>query len=174
MVPHAATIYFLLLTKSFAELSFVVFLLAWAGAGKAAIAQFSIGYKTVGMLMNLLAIPLQSVQVPLLARMDTLARPEGFARAYAGLLKYLIFVLGPGVCMISIAAPQAIRILYGESYLPSATLIRILMPLFAVETLFSISGNVLMIKGEYRKMAALRWASLGAAPLIAPLSDRKL
>jgi O-antigen/teichoic acid export membrane protein len=166
MVPHAATIYFLLLTKYFAELSFVVFLLAWAGTGKSAIAQFSIGYKTVGVLTNLLAIPLQSVQVPLLARMDSAARPESFARVYAGLLKYLLFVLGPGVCLIWIAAPEAVRLLYGESYLPAGSLIRILMPLFALETLFNISNNVLMVKGNYREMAGLRWASLFAAPLV--------
>ena len=170
MVPHAATMYFLLVTKYFTELSFVVFLLAWAGTGKAEIARFSIGYKTVGVLMNLLAIPLQSVQVPLLARMDSTARPESFARVYAGLLKYLLFVLGPGVCLVWIAAPEVVRLLYGSDYSPAASLIRILMPLFALETLFNISNNVLMVKGNYREVTWLRWATLAAAPIIAAVA----
>jgi O-antigen/teichoic acid export membrane protein len=167
MVPHAATMYFLLITKYFTELSFVVFLLAWAGTGKAEIARFSIGYKTVGALMNLLAIPLQSVQVPLLARMDSAAPPESFARVYAGLLKYLLFVLGPGVCLVWIAAPEMVRLLYGADFSPAAGLMRILMPLFALETLFNISNNVLMVKGNYREVTWLRWATLVTAPLVA-------
>jgi len=66
-----------------------------------------------------------------------------------------------------IAAPEVVRLLYGESYAPAGALIRILMPLFALETLFNISNNVLMVKGNYREVAWLRWASLAAAPLIA-------
>lgn len=160
MMPHAGTIYFLLVTKYFAELSFVVFLLAWAGMDKAAIARFAIAYKIVGMIMNLLAIPLQSVQVPLMARMDAAERPEGFAQAYTLLLKYLIFVLGPGACLMVLVAPEMVTLLYGDAYGGTESLIRILVPLFALETLLSLSSNVLMIKGNYREMMGLRWASL--------------
>lgn len=166
MVPHAATNYTLLVTKFFAELSFVVFLMAWAGTNQAAIGGFAIAYKIVGMSMNLLAIPLQSVQVPLMARMDAVARPGAFAETWAALFKYLVFALAPGVSLLVILAPEAIVLLYGNAYHEAAGWVRILAPLLALETLFNLSSNVLIIKGDYRELMGLRAAALALAPFV--------
>lgn len=166
MVPHAATNYALLVTKFFAELSFVVFLMAWAGTNKAAIGGFAIAYKIVGMSMNLLAIPLQSIQVPLMARMDAVARPGAFSETWAALLKYLLFALAPGVSLLVILAPEGIVLLYGNAYREAASWVRILAPLLALETLFNLSSNVLIIKGDYRELMGLRAAALVLAPFV--------
>jgi O-antigen/teichoic acid export membrane protein len=166
MVPHAATNYALLVTKFFAEISFVVFLMAWAGTNKAAIGGFAIAYKIVGMSMNLLAIPLQSIQVPLMARMDAVARPGAFSETWAALLKYLLFALAPGVSLLVILAPEGIVLLYGNAYREAASWVRILAPLLALETLFNLSSNVLIIKGDYRELMGLRAAALVLAPFV--------
>jgi O-antigen/teichoic acid export membrane protein len=166
MVPHAATNYTLLVTKFFAELPFVVFLMAWAGTDKAAIGGFAIAYKIVGMSMNLLAIPLQSVQVPLMARMDAVARPGALSETWAALAKYLVFALAPGISLIEILAPEVIVLLYGNAYREAATWVRILAPLLALETLFNLSSNVLIIKGDYRELVSLRGAALAMAPFV--------
>jgi O-antigen/teichoic acid export membrane protein len=166
MIPHAATNYALLVTKGFAELSFVVFLLAWAGTAKEEIARFAIAYKIVGMSMNLLAIPLQSVQVPLLARVDADPRPDALVRAYGLLFKYLLLALSPGVALLVVLAPGLVSFLYGAEYAGAALPLRVLALLLALETLWNLSSNVLIVKAHYRALMALRAANIALAPFV--------
>lgn len=134
-------------------------------AGLAAVGQFSVAYslcRNMGILSTSLALP----YVPLVSRLGS-KDPRALAGIVPRVQRAMAALLLPPAFLLAAFAPLALRVVFGESYVPAAPALVVLAAAFFWAGLIDNVGQVLiglgrMWAGLAMNVLSLAWFLLGA------------
>jgi PST family polysaccharide transporter len=75
-------------------------------------------------------------------------RGEAIARTHANLARVLATIVFPAAALIAATAPEILRVVLGPKWDAAATLLRVLIPFYALNVVASQSGAVLLARGK--------------------------
>lgn len=132
--------------------------------GPAALGYYHVGYRLVRVMIEFLGQTVNNVAWPAFARMQSTPKRlrEVFYRATAG-VSFLAFPATLGVCAV---APEFVRVVFGEQWIPSIPVMQILSFLGLIQVLMLIQESVLVGMGKPQWRFGLKTA-LGIGSLAA-------
>ncbi len=121
--------------------------------GPTALGYYTIGYRLIRMLLDLVPYALLPVAFAALSKMQSnLARMrEGLYEA----TRILALAMFPVFCGITVLAPQLIPALFGDRWLPSAMVMQVLAPIGLLQTNSLLFSAALKAAGRPDKVLAL-------------------
>jgi O-antigen/teichoic acid export membrane protein len=141
--------------------SLVVFLVGFADQlavgtllGPVALGYYVLACNLANWPVTLFSQPLRSVAPALFARLQH--DPEAMRAAYPRVLRPLAAVALPACVGLAVVAPDAVRLVYGEEWMPAAGILRWLALVAAARILFELCYDYLVVLGRSRAILRLQ------------------
>jgi O-antigen/teichoic acid export membrane protein len=164
-------VYLVNLSDYFNDLPFVVLILS-ALTGRTDVAIFTLAFNFVMIPLRYLYAPLSGIELPTFASIHAEQNLPKLREAYALVTKFLILIIIPAGCGLTILSPNLIPLLYTESFAASIFVAQLLFILLYIESFIHSPYVILMVYEEYSAVAAIKLLTLASIPLLILLTPR--
>lgn len=130
--------------------------------GAAALGFYSKAYGLLMLPINQIRVPIQSVAVPALSRLQS--DPARFRNYYLKIVTVLAFVSMPLMAFLAVYAEDIILLVLGRQWLPAAGIFRILAVAALIQPVATSTGMVMISLGFGRRF--LMWGLINACLMV--------
>jgi O-antigen/teichoic acid export membrane protein len=135
------------------------------------IAYYSLAFGLATRIMIIPAIAVGAL-LPAFSALHGAGDPEEFGRLYKGVLRYVALVGAPLAAIVAALAPSLVVWLYGDAYLPAASLVGVLAAVALLSALRQVAWAALRAVGDRRcaltATAVAAAVNIGLAALLIP------
>lgn len=114
--------------------------------GPIALGYYSVAYRLLVAMTQILSATIQRVALPTFSRLQS--EPAKLERAFFSATQLVSFITFPAFLGVAVLAPEIIRTLFGEQWMPSAPVMQFLALSGITQSLFTISGLVMVSVGK--------------------------
>lgn len=114
--------------------------------GPVALGYYTIAYRLLIAMTQILSATIRQVALPMFSRLQQ--EPEQLQRAFFKATQLVSFITFPAFLGMAALAPEVIRNLFGEQWLPSAPVMQLLALSGIPQSVFTVSGLVLVAMGK--------------------------
>jgi Membrane protein involved in the export of O-antigen and teichoic acid len=114
--------------------------------GPVALGYYSIAYRLMMIVLDLLTNTMNQVAIPLFSRLQK--EPERMREAFYRVTELASLVSFPIYLAMAALAPELVRILFGTKWLPSIPVIQVLSLIGVLHSVFYFNGTVIIAMGK--------------------------
>lgn len=114
--------------------------------GPVALGYYTVGYRVLQLMVDLLNTTIEQVALPAFAKMQH--DIEQVQRGFYLAIRLTSFVAFPLFCGMSVLAPELIQILFGQQWLPSVPVMQTLAFIGMLNSIYYFKGSVLVAMGK--------------------------
>lgn len=114
--------------------------------GPIALGYYSVAYRLLLIMIKLLTNVTNQVALPMFSRMQD--DPDRLRRSFYKVTQYTSLIAFPTFIAMAILAPEFVNVLFGEAWMPSVPVMRILAFSGILQSVYQFNGTILLSTGK--------------------------
>lgn len=114
--------------------------------GPVALGYYTVGYRLLLIMVQLLTNVTAQVALPIFSRMQQ--EPERMRKAFYQVTEYTSLISFPAFLGMAVLAPELVQSLFGNEWLPSVPVMRILAFVGILQSIYFFNGTILLAIGK--------------------------